>query len=89
MIKITQAEYLHDKTIQIHFSDGSWGDYNLQALIDKQSTLTKGIEETVAFQAFYLEMGALCWRNGLELSPSSIQHKLEQQQRLYKSDKVA
>ncbi len=68
MIKITQAEYLQDKTIQIHFSDGSWGDYDLQPLIDKQSTLTKEIEGQVNFQQFYLEMGALCWRNGLELS---------------------
>ena len=89
MIKVTQAEYLHDKTIQIHFSDGSWGDYNLQPLIDKQSTLTKEIEDQVDFQKFYLEMGALCWRNGLELSPSSIHHKLEQQQRLHQSEKVA
>jgi len=89
MIKITQAEYLQDKTIQIHFSDGSWGDYDLQPLIDKQSTLTKEIEEQVNFQQFYLEMGALCWRNGLELSPSGIQHKLEQQQRLYQKEKAA
>jgi len=89
MIKITQAEYLQDKTIQIHFSDGSWGDYNLQPLIDKKSTLTTEIEEKVDFQQFYLEMGALCWRNGLELSPSSIYHKLEQQQKLHQSEKVA
>jgi hypothetical protein len=89
MIKITQAEYLQDKTIQIHFSDGNWGDYNLQPLIDKQSTLTKEIEEQVDFQQFYLEMGALCWRNGLELSPSSIYHKLKQQQQLHQSEKVA
>ena len=65
------------------------GDYNLQPLIDKQSTLTKEIEGQVNFQQFYLEMGALCWRNGLELSASSIHHKLEQQQRLYQSEKVA
>ena len=89
MIKITQAEHLNDKTIQVHFSDGSWGDYNLQPLIDKQSTLTKGLEEEASFKQFYLEMGALCWRNGLELSPSNIYHKLEQQQKLQYKDKVA
>ncbi len=89
MIKITQAEFLQDKTIQIHFSDGSWGDYNLQPLIDKQSTLTKGIEEQVDFKQFYLEMGALCWRNGLELSPSNIHRKLQQQQQLHQNEKVA
>ena len=89
MIKIIQAEYLHDRSIQLHFSDGSWGDYNLQPLIDKQSTLTKELEEVEGFKQFYLEMGALCWRNGLELSPSNIHHKLEQHQQLHYKAKVA
>ena len=89
MIKIIQANYLKDKTIQIHFSDGSWGNYNLQPLIDKRSTLTKEIEDQVDFQKFYLEMGALCWRNGLELGPSSIHHKLEQQQRFHHNEMIA
>ncbi len=89
MIKITKAEYLHDKTIQIHFSDGSWGDYNLQPLIDKKSTLTKEIESQADFQKFYIEMGALSWRNGLELSPSSIHHKLEQQKQLHHNKMIA
>ena len=89
MIKITQAEYLKDKIIQVHFSDGSWGEYNLQPLIDKQSSLTKELEEGTSFKQFYLEMGALCWRNGLELSPGNIHHKLEQQQQLYYKPKVA
>jgi len=89
MIKIIQANYLKDKTIQIHFSDGSWGDYNLQPLIDKRSTLTKEIEDQVDFQKFYLEMGALCWRNGLELAPSSIHHELEQQQRFHHNEMIA
>ena len=89
MIKITQAEFLQDKTIQIHFSDDSWGDYNLQSLFDKQSSLTKTLEDEASFKQFYLEMGALCWRNGLELSPSNIHHKLQQQQQLHQNEKVA
>ena len=89
MIKITQADYLKGKTIQVHFSDGSWGDYNLQSLIDKQTTLTKTLEDETSFKQFYLEMGALCWRNGLEQSPGNIHHKLEQQQKLQYKDKVA
>jgi hypothetical protein len=89
MIKITQAEYLHDKTIQVHFSDSSWGDYDLQAIIDKQSELTKALENDVFFRQFYLEMGALCWHNGLELSPGSIHRKLRHEQQLQNVGKVA
>jgi len=89
MIKIIQAKYLHDKTVQIHFSDGSWGNYDLQPLIDKQSTLSIALVDDTFFKQFYLEMGTLCWRNGLELSPGNIQYKLQQQKQLHHANKVA
>jgi len=89
MIKITQAEYLQDKIIQVHFSDGSWGYYDLQPLIDKQSSLTKALESEKIFKQFYLEMGALCWRNGLELGSSNIQDKLKNNHQLHHQEKVA
>jgi len=89
MIKIIQAEYLNDKVIQVHFSDGSWGNYDLQPLIEKQSELTKPLQQEAFFKQFYLEMGALCWRHGLELSPENIQCKLQQQGQLHHKTKVA
>ena len=89
MIKIIQAEYLHDKIIQVHFSDHSWGDYDLRPLIDRQSELTKVLQDDVFLKQFYLEMGALCWRNGLELSPGNIHRKLQEQQLLHTKVNVA
>ena len=89
MIKIIQAEYVSDRVIQVHFSDGSWGDYDLQPLIDKHSELTQPLEQETFFKQFYLEMGALCWRHGLELSPGNIQLKLQKQGQLQHKTKVA
>ena len=89
MIKIIQAEYLHDKVIQLHFSDGSWGDYDLLSLIERKSELSKMLQDNTFFKQFYLEMGALCWRNGFELSPGSIHLKLQTQQKLHKKSQVA
>jgi len=83
MIKIIQANYEYDKVIQVYFSDGKYGDYDLQSVIDKKTVLTQFLEEDYDFQEFYLEMGALCWKNGLQLSPSHIYLKLEQQQLLH------
>jgi len=77
MIKIIQAEYLRDKVIQLHFSDGSYGDYDLLCLINRKSELTKLLQDETFVKQFYLEMGALCWPNGLELSPGSIHRKLQ------------
>lgn len=89
MIKIIQADYLHDKTIQVHFPDHSWGDYDLLPLLERQSELTKVLLDDAFFKEFYLEMGALCWRNGLELSPGNIHRKLQEKQLLHNEEKVA
>lgn len=89
MIKIIQAEHLRDKIIQIHFSDGSWGNHDLLSLVERQSELTRILQDEMFFKQFYLEMGALCWRNGFELSPGSIYRKLQEQHQLHHKEKVA
>ena len=83
MIKIIQAQYVEKKVLRLYFSDSSYGDYDLQPLIDKKTELTLPLEDEVYFKQFFLELGALGWRNGLELSPSNIHRKLAEQQRLH------
>lgn len=89
MIKIIQAQYVQQKILRLHFSDNSWGDYDLQPLIDRQTELVIPLEDEHYFKQFFLELGALCWRNGLELSPGNIYRKLEEQQQLHHKPKVA
>jgi len=89
MIKIVRAERIRQKILRLYFSDSSWGDYDLQPLIDRQTELTLPLNDDSYFQQFFLELGALCWRNGLELSPGSIHRKLEERQQLHFETKVA
>jgi hypothetical protein len=89
MIKIIRAEHIRQKILRLTFSDNSWGDYDLQPLIDRQTELTLPLNDEAYFQRFFLELGALCWRNGLELSPRSIHKKLEECQQLHYETKVA
>lgn len=89
MIKITQAQYLKDRVIRLHFSDNSYGNYDLQPLIERQTELVTPLNDENYFKQFFLELGALCWRNGLELSPSNIHKKLAEQQLLHYEIKVA
>jgi hypothetical protein len=89
MIKIIRAEHIRQKILRVYFSDHSWGDYDLQPLIDRQTELTLPLNDEAFFQQFFLELGALCWRNGLELSPDSIHKKLEECQQLHYETKVA
>ena len=89
MIKIIQAEYLDKRILRLCFSDHSYGDYDLQPLIDRKTELTLPLEDEAYFKQFFLELGALCWRNGLELSPSNIHRKLAEQQLLCYEKKAA
>ena len=68
MIKIIQAQYVQQRILRLYFSDNSFGDYDLQALIDRQTELVMALNDDVYFKQFFLELGALCWPNGLELS---------------------
>jgi hypothetical protein len=89
MIKIIQAQYLEQRVLRLYFSDNSYGDYDLQPLIDRKTELTIPLEDEAYFKLFFLELGALCWRNGLELSPGNIHRKLAQQQLLHYESKAA
>ena len=89
MIKIVSAKPLHDHVIAVGFSDGSGGEYDLAPLIARKSTLTQQLENPIYFNEFFLELGALCWRNGFELSPSAVYTELETQGRLVKQFQAA
>lgn len=89
MIKITQAHYVQARVLRLFFSDDSYGDYDLQPLINRQTELVIPLNDEWYFKQFFLELGALCWRNGLELSPGNIHRKLAEQQQLHYEPQVA
>jgi hypothetical protein len=76
MIDITKASYLQDYTIRLRFSDASWGDYDLNPIVNRNTALTNALKEKLYFQSFFVECGALCWKNGLELAPAAIHARL-------------
>ena len=84
MIKIVSAKPLRDYLIAICFSDGSGGEYDLAPLIARKTMLTRPLANPDYFKEFFLELGALCWRNGFELSPAAVYRELETQGRLMK-----
>ena len=63
MIKIIQAQYVQQRILRLYFSDNSYGDYDLQPLIDRQTELVMALNDEVYFKQFFLELGALCWPN--------------------------
>lgn len=47
------------------------------------------LNDDVYFKQFFLELGALYWPNGLELSPGNIHRKLAEQHKFHYENKVA
>jgi len=88
-IKIVNAQHVGNKVIRLSFSDHSWGDYDLQPLIARQTELVLPLESEDYFSQFFLELGALCWKNGLELSPGSLYRKLQEKGELHVGTEAA
>lgn len=89
MIKIIKAEYLKDYRIRLFFSDGAAGDFDATAMLRGSGSLLTPLRETAYFSNFFLKLGALRWKNGLELSPDSLHKKLEEADLLKKNQIAA
>jgi hypothetical protein len=76
MLKIRSAEYRGERVIRVTFSDGTGGDYDLRELVARGGEMVAPLADRQYFQDFFLELGALCWPNGLELSATGIRFRL-------------
>ncbi|MBO9497092.1 DUF2442 domain-containing protein [Thalassotalea sp. G20_0] len=84
MIKITQAVYQSGVEIKLHFSDGSFGVMDFSDILVNKTSLTQALEDADFFLRFFIELGALCWPNGLEFSAGSLYKRLEAAGKLVK-----
>jgi hypothetical protein len=89
MIKIVGVKPVKDHVLNLEFSDGSCGDYDLAPLIARGTSLTSMLADGVYFRRFFLEFGALSWPNGLELAPSAIHRQLKDRGELKPPARVA
>ncbi|MCB1919467.1 MAG: DUF2442 domain-containing protein [Candidatus Competibacteraceae bacterium] len=73
MIKILEAHYIGNYRIELVFSDGQSGIFDLSAYLStRQGPLLEPLRQEIYLQRFFIDTGALCWPNGLELSPDRL-----------------
>jgi hypothetical protein len=89
MIKIINATYIEQYIIELEFSDNSFSNYDFSYLLERRSKLTEPLKEIVYFKDFFLELGAISWKNGLDLCPISLYEKAREKKNLHKSKSVA
>jgi hypothetical protein len=84
MIKITHATHGGDWRIDLEFSSGEIGQVDLAELVRRSGSMVVALRDPKAFGAFFLELGALAWANGFELSPETLSRKARDQGTLRK-----
>jgi Protein of unknown function (DUF2442) len=89
MIKVVHAQWAGDSKVSLAFSDGSDGVYDFASMLSKDTALTRPLRNAEMFKRFFLELGALCWPNGLELSASKLHSELVASGSLLHSEKAA
>ncbi|KAA0250121.1 DUF2442 domain-containing protein [Acidobacteria bacterium ACD] len=89
MIKIVRVEPVAGSLLRLEFSDGTAGEYDVRHLVDRDTELTRPLREPGFFASVFLELGALAWPNGLELSPSAVHRELEEKGALRRVRSVA
>ena len=72
MIKLTKIKYLGDFRVALIFSDGSEGVFLGQNLLQRSGPLLVPLHDENYFKRMFIDAGALCWPNGLELSPKRL-----------------
>ena len=73
MIKLLEAYYLGHYQIHLAFSDGQDGIFDVKAyLAMRTGSLLNPLHNEVYVKRFFIDAGALCWPNGLELSPARL-----------------
>lgn len=77
MIKIISARYLGDFRVMLEFTDGTEGEFDGRAVLRRDGPLLEPLRDESYFSRYFLDAGALCWPNGLELSPAKLRESVQ------------
>ena len=72
MIKILRVEACGDFQLRLTFSDHSQGVFDGRELLQRTGPLLDPLSDPAYFRRAFIDAGALCWPNGLELSPARV-----------------
>lgn len=76
MIKVLAARYIGYFQVALQFSDGAEGVFDGRALLQHEGSLLAPLREESYFRRCFVDSGALCWPNGLELSPARLRERM-------------
>ena len=76
MIKVLNAYVVDAFKLELEFSDHTHGIFDAGSyLASRSGPLLDKLRDPKHFEKFFIDAGALCWPNGLEISPTRL-HEL-------------
>ncbi len=72
MIKVIEARYCGDFRVALTFSDGVEGMFSGREFLQRSGPLLDALRDESFFRHVFVDAGAVCWPNGLELSPTKL-----------------
>jgi hypothetical protein len=78
MIKLVAIEPKSASSLLLRFSDGAWGEFDFAPFIVADTEMTAPLADPAFFRRAFIELGALAWPNGFDLSAESLYRRLEQ-----------
>ena len=78
MIELTRIDLAGERALDLTFSDGSHGRWTADAIIARDTVLTRPLADPAWFARAFIEAGALAWPNGLEFSAHSLHARLDE-----------
>jgi Protein of unknown function (DUF2442) len=73
VIKVLTCKSISAFTLELKFSNGEAGVFDAKSyLAEKHGSLLEPLKDAIYFQHCFIDAGALCWPNGLELSGQRI-----------------
>lgn len=78
MIKLKAVESKGDYRLLLRFSDGTAGVYDFAPFVAAATEMTAPLADPAFFARHFIELGALAWPNGFDLSAESLRRRLEE-----------
>jgi hypothetical protein len=89
MIKLIAVEPKGTYKLLLRFSDGAWGVYDFAHYAEAGTLMTEPLRDAGYFGRYFIELGALAWPNGFDLSAEALHGWLHEAEELHCDSKVA
>lgn len=89
MIKLISIEPKGAYKLLLRFPDGAWGIYDFAHYVEAATPMTGPLRDAGYFERYFIELGALAWPNGFDLSAEALHLRLREAGELHYDSKVA